>query len=88
MTKIEMAKAIGELVVSAGVGFIVGGIVKTSVPATSNLIKKGCIFAASAVLTDMISDKTTEHIEKTVDGIENAFIDVVKEVQTKENEEA
>ena len=67
MKKIEMVKAVGGLVISAGVAAIVGNTVKASTPANIGAIKKLCIVVGSFVLSDMISDKAVAHAEKKVD---------------------
>lgn len=66
MTKLEMIKAAGEIVVSVGVGAIVGNAVAFTTPTNINLLKKVCIGVGSFVLSSMTSDKATEYTEEKI----------------------
>ena len=81
MKKIEMIKAVGEAVVSLGVGAIVANLVKITTPASAKLITKICIGVGGLVLSSMASDAATDYVE-------DKFNDAVEGLkkQIKENE--
>lgn len=73
MTKMELIKAAGELVVSVGVSMIVGNVIKATTPSNINIIKKVCIGAGGLVLGNIASDAATEYVEKRFDAAARAL---------------
>ena len=67
MKKIDMLKKVGVIVVSVGVGAIVGNIVKSTSPASVGTIKKVCIGIGGFVLSSMISDLASKYTEQQID---------------------
>lgn len=88
MKKSEMIKAVGEFVITAGVGFIVGGIVKTNVPLSGNIVKKCCVGVATAVISDMASTKACKYVEDKINETTEVLADLVKETQVEEEQES
>lgn len=65
--KFETAKQIFGLVVTAGVGVIIGNIVKSTTPTSMNLIKKACAGVGAFVLTDMVGDMAVKYANGEID---------------------
>jgi hypothetical protein len=76
MKKIEIIKAVGGLVISVGVGGIVGNVIKCTTPIAIGPIKKVCIGIGSFVVSNMVGDKAVEYAEEKIDGA----IDQVKKM--------
>lgn len=66
MKKIEMVKIAGGIIVSVGVGAIVGNAIKCTTPSHVGTIKKVCIGVGAFILTSMISDKAVQYTEVTI----------------------
>lgn len=88
MTKLEMVKAGAGIVVSIGVGVVVGNVVKLSSPAGRNVLKNICVGAAGLVLSDMISDKACIHVETKIDAVADQLKTAVMEAANSEEEES
>lgn len=88
MTKLEMVKAGAQIVVSIGVGIVVGNVVKVSSPAGRNVLKNICVGAAGLVLSDMVSDKACNHVETKIDDVANQLKEAVMEAANSEEEES
>lgn len=88
MTKLEMVKAGAQIIVSIGVGVIVGNVVKISSPAGRNVLKNICVGAAGLVLSDMISDQTCNHVETKIDAVADQLKEAVMEAANSEEEES
>lgn len=80
MEKKEVLKTVKQVVtvvVSAGVGAIVGNAVRHTSPADMGLFKKACVGVGSLVLGSMLSDKASEYtdakIDETVEEVQNMF---------------
>ena len=84
MTKLEMVKAGAQIVVSIGVGVVVGNVVKLSSPAGRNVLKNICVGAAGLVLSDMISDQACSHVETNIDDVANQLKEAVRETANYE----
>lgn len=67
MKKIDMLKAAGAIVISVGVGAIVGNVIKCTTPSTTGPIKRLCILIGSIVLCNMVGDQAVDYSEKKVD---------------------
>ena len=63
---IMLVKAIGEVVVSIGIGAIVKNVVKATTPATVGLAKRVCIGVGVLALDFMITDAVMTYAEKTI----------------------
>lgn len=79
MKKVDMIKAAGSIIISVGVGAIVGNVIKCTTPPSVGTIKRVCIGVGGFVLSSMIGDKTTEYAEKKVDDAVNSIKNMVKE---------
>lgn len=88
MTKLEMVKAGAQIVVSIGVGIVVGNVVKASSPAGRNVLKNICVGAAGLVLSDMVSDKACSHVETKIDAVADQLKEAVMEAANSEEEES
>lgn len=64
MTKIELVKATGEIIVSLGVSAIVSNAIKATTPENINSIRKICIIAGGVVLSAIASDIAVSYTEK------------------------
>lgn len=84
MTKIEMIKAAGEIVVSIGVGTIVGNVIKSTTPVDMGPIKKACVSIGTIVLANLASDSTTDYLEKKIDDVVDKVKTTVTESQEKD----
>jgi hypothetical protein len=78
MTKFEMLKAAGEIVISVGVGAIVGNAVKATTPIGVGLIKKACIGISALVLANLASDSATKYTEEKIDNAVDKIKNMVK----------
>jgi cytochrome bd-type quinol oxidase subunit 2 len=86
MKKMEMLKAGASLIVTVGVGAIVGNIVKGTTPAETKQIMKICIGIGSFVMTCVAGDMAAKYTEDKIDETVKAVTDVFKGEDT--NEEA
>jgi uncharacterized membrane protein len=82
MKKIEIVKTVGGIIVSVGVGAIVGNVIKDTTPEDVGKIKKMCIGLGSVVLTNMVGDKAVTYIEDKVDNAVKA----IKKVTVKDSD--
>ncbi|MCX7817549.1 MAG: hypothetical protein N2317_08610 [Syntrophales bacterium] len=67
MSKLELLKKAAGIVVSVGVGAIVGNAITSTTPDTAGTIKKVCIGIGAFVLSSMITDKVSEYAENKID---------------------
>lgn len=88
MTKLEMVEAGAQIVVSIGVGVVVGNVVKINSPAGRNVLKNLCVGAAGLVLSDMISDQACNHVETKIDAVADQLKKAVMEAANSEEEES
>ena len=79
MTKLELVKAAGLIVVNIGVGAIVNNAVKATTPNNTGPVNKVCILIGGLVLTSMISKQTNKYAEEQIDSAVDAFKGVIKE---------
>lgn len=86
-SKFETAKQIFGLVVTAGVGAIVGNIIKHTSPPDMNLIKRACIGVGSLVLTGMVSDKAAEYANGEIDEVVSEIKKMVEQSEDCTDEE-
>ena len=71
MKKLELLKQGASLVVSVGVGAIVGNAIKGTTPASVGKVMKICIAAGSMVLTGIAADMAGKYTEAKIDeGVE------------------
>lgn len=73
MKKMEIVKTVSQIVVSVGVGGIVGNAIKFTTPDKLGLFKKVCIGLGSVVLTNMVSDKAVEYSDSKIEEIAKIF---------------
>ena len=78
MKKIDMIKKIGTLVVSVGVGAIVGNAIKATTPSSINTINKVCIGIGAFVLTGMVSGMAAKYTEEQI----NETVNEIKKMVT------
>lgn len=67
ITKMEMFKTGVGIVVSVGVGAIVGNAIKSTTPDTIGLVKKACVAVGAFVVSHMIQEKASEYVENKID---------------------
>lgn len=74
---LKTLKQVAVIVVTAGVGAIVGNAVKHVTPSDTGFVKKTCIGAGSLVLAGMLSDKAGDYtktkIDETVEEVKEMF---------------
>jgi hypothetical protein len=73
MKKLEVIKAIAEIVVSVGVGAIVGNAVNSTTPGDIGKIRKACVVVGSFVLSSMVTDKAVKYTGKAIDDFATKF---------------
>lgn len=78
MTKFEMVKAVGEMIVSVGVGAIVGNAIKATTPNNVGRIKKVCITIGGMVLGSMAGDCATKYTGQKIDEAATKFRNMVQ----------
>ena len=78
MKKLEMLKGGIELLVTVGVGTLVGGALVLVKPAKLGVIKKVAVSAAGLAITSMATDGVTEYVEKKFDDVVNTVKEVMK----------
>lgn len=85
MTKLETVKTAAKLVVSIGVGAVVGNAVKATSPNDMKAITKLAVMLGGCVLGSMVSDKaadyTEEKIDETVETIKEGIEEAQKEAE-------
>jgi len=81
MTKLELAKTIGGLMLSVGVTSIVTNVINTAKPANIKGINKLCVGVAAIVLTNMANEKVAEYAGKQF----NDAVQKVKQMVTPED---
>lgn len=81
MKKMEMVKSVGQIVISVGVGAIVGNAVKSTTPADIGTIKKFCVGVGTFVLSNMVCEKATEYGDGMFDKFTRSFVKEVIEVE-------
>lgn len=80
--KIKTVKVVAGIVVSIGVGAIVGNAIKATTPANVSTIKKVCISVGAFVLSGIITDKAVSYTEtKITEAIESVKKMVHEETQ-------
>lgn len=79
---LKTLKQVMVVIVTAGIGAIVGNAVKHVTPSDTGFIKKTCIGAGSLVLAGMLSDKAGDYTEQKID----ETVEEVKEMLAEEEE--
>ena len=86
--------AVAEIVVSGGVGTVVGNVVKTTTPKNLSKLQKLGVMIGSAVITGVLGDLCVDYIEnqisETVEIVEagKQIAETVKNIKENEEEEA
>lgn len=78
MNKLELVKTGIGLVVSVGVGAIVGNAVKATSPSDMKAITKFCVGVGSLVLTGLFGDMAAKYTGDSIDSVVNAVKDNIK----------
>lgn len=87
MEKKEVLKTVKQvvtLIVTAGVGAIIGNAIRHTSPPDMSLIKKAAVGVGSVVLTGMVSDAATDYTENAID----TTVQEVKEMFQSSEEES
>jgi len=79
MKKLELLKTGASLVVSVGVGAIVGNVVKCTTPDDVKKVTKVCIGVGSLVLTSIAGDMAAKYTEEKIDAAVNAVKGLIEE---------
>lgn len=87
MNKIEMLKGGTGLILSVGVGAIVGNLIKSTTPANTRYFTKACISMSALVLGDLLSEKAYNHAEKKIDDTAEQIKGAINKATNKEEEE-
>ena len=83
MKKLEIIKTGVSLVISYGVGMIVGNLIKCTTPSDIRRITKLCIDASGFILAWTVGDMAAKHAENTID----STIKTIKDMSQEEDEE-
>jgi len=67
MNPLNLIKTVTEIVVSVGVGAVVGNTIKLTTPAGTHVLKRVAIGVGGFVLSSMISDKASTYATTTID---------------------
>lgn len=78
MTNIDMIKKVGGIVISVGVGAIVGNAIKSTTPSTMNMVTKICVGVGAFILTGMASDGAVKYAEGKFDETINQIKNMVE----------
>lgn len=73
MKKLEIVKTIAEVVVSVGVGAIMGNAVTSTTPVNTGRLKKLCIGLGSFVVSSMVTDKAVEYTGNKINDLASKF---------------
>lgn len=79
MKKLEMVKSAGSLLVSSGVGMIVGNAIKATTPPAVGALAKLSIKVGAVVISNMVGDYAVKHVESKIDGAVNTVKNLIKE---------
>jgi hypothetical protein len=89
MNPLNLTKTVTEILVSVGVGSIVGNAIKQTTPANAHIVKRISIGIGGFVLSSMISAKAskyaTDQIDETVEKIKSFKKTEPKFDETKAN---
>jgi hypothetical protein len=83
--KIQIAKAVGGIIIGIGVTSIVNGIVKNNTPSSTRALTKLCIGVTAIVIGTMAADKVTEYTDGKIEEV--AFCIQKIQMLTKVNSE-
>lgn len=84
MKKLEMVKGGVELLVTVGVGTLVGGALMLVKPAKLGVAKKMAVGVAGLVITSMATDSVTDYFEKKFDEVATSIKEVIAKNKPKE----
>lgn len=70
--KIQVAKAVGGIIVGLGVTAIVKNVVKSTTPSSTTALTKLCISVSAIVIGTMFADKVTDYTDGKIE--EAAFM--------------
>lgn len=84
MKKIEMVKAAGSLVISSGVGMIVGNAIKATTPPAVGALAKLSIKVGALVISNMVGDYAVNYAEGKIDSAVKTVKEAIKEVESEE----
>ena len=85
MNPLAIVKGVATLIISAGVGTIVGNTVKhTTNSANLNLLNKVAVGVGAFALSSFIGDKVTSHLAEQVDETLEAFEEIKSELRTND----
>lgn len=87
MKKLDLLKAGAEIVVSIGVGAIVGNAVVFTTPLTTKTVQKICIKVGSIVLSGMIGDKAADYVGAKIDSGAETIKSIISGEEDEEEEE-
>lgn len=78
---VGITKLAAGLVVSTGVGTIVGNVLRNTVPADAKLVRKISTYVGAAALSAMVANQATVFVEGQIDGYANAVTELKSQVQ-------
>jgi hypothetical protein len=79
MKKIQVVKTVGGIIISIGIGTIVGNAIKCTTPSSVKTINKVLVAISGFILSSMISDKVTEYTEVKIDETVDQIKKMVRE---------
>lgn len=82
---INLVKNVVVFATSLGAGAIVSGFVKSSMPVDVNIVRKGAINIGAFALSQLIGDKTADHLNKQIDETVVAVQGISKEFRDMAN---
>lgn len=87
MNPIGIVKAVSGIVVSLGVGAVVGNIIRTTTPTDINTLQKVVAGVGAAVVGMVVADAAAKQIDGQIDQIGNLFHSTPVEVSKETSEE-
>lgn len=78
MTKLEIIKEVGSIVVSLGVSAIVGNIVRSTTPSSISTYKKVVIGVGGFMLTGMVNNAVKKYTVEYIDDLAKNVKKMVK----------
>lgn len=84
MKKLDLLKAGAEILVSTGVGSIVGNAIKMTTNPEANKFTRISIAIGGFVLSSMISDLATKHVNGIIDDVAEKVAEILRPEEEKD----
>ena len=84
MKKLDLIKAGAEILVSAGMGSIVGNAIRQTTSPEANRFTRIAIGFGGFVLTSMVSELATRHVNGIIDDVSQKVIEILRSDDEKD----